>query len=152
RTIATAGAVLQSAVATMLGALAGTLLGWPWGASVVFGLALAVASTVMLTRVLTDHHDLQTPTGRIAIGWLVVEDIFTVIVLVLLPEMFKTSAGQESIVKILAVTIGELGLLAVITLVVGGRVIPRLLNLVAATHSRELFTLTVLVIALGIAA
>src|SRR5215510_2121080 len=62
RTIATAGAVLQSAVATLLGALAGNLLGWPWSASVVFGLALSVASTVMLTRVLTDHHDLQTPT------------------------------------------------------------------------------------------
>jgi CPA2 family monovalent cation:H+ antiporter-2 len=150
--IAITGALTQSAVATALGALAGRTFEWSWSASIVFGLALSVASTVMLTRVLVDNHDLQTPTGRIAIGWLVVEDIFTVVVLVLLPAMFLPSAEQAvPLIQVVALTIGKLAFLAVFTFVVGGRVIPRVLNGVAATHSRELFTLTVLVIALGIA-
>ena len=89
RKVAITGALSQSAVATLLGGFAGRAFGWPWSSSLVFGLALSVASTVMLTRVLADNQDLQTPTGRIAIGWLVVEDIFTVIVLVLLPAMFS---------------------------------------------------------------
>ena len=82
RNIAIVGALCQSAVATLLGVVAGRTFGWSFNASLVFGLALSVASTVMLTRVLLDNRALQTPTGRIAIGWLVVEDIFTVIVLV----------------------------------------------------------------------
>src|SRR5215813_799068 len=89
RNIAVTGALCQSAIATFLGALAGRTFGWSWEASILFGLALSVASTVMLTRVLTDNSDLQTATGRIAIGWLVVEDIFTVVVLVLLPAVFS---------------------------------------------------------------
>src|SRR5262245_46011434 len=134
RNIATLGAVTQSAVATVLGTLAGRAFHWSWSASIVFGLALSVASTVMLTRVLLDNHELQTRTGRIAVGWLVVEDIFTVIVLVLLPAMFAPPAEQGvSLVQVVAVTIGKLALLAVFTLVVGGRVIPRVLNGVAAT-------------------
>jgi K+:H+ antiporter len=152
RNIAILGALTQSAVATALGALAGRAFEWSWSASIVFGLALSVASTVMLTRVLVDNHDLQTPTGRIAIGWLVVEDIFTVVVLVLLPAMFLPSAGDGvSVMRVVALTIAKLGLLVLFTFVVGGRVIPQVLNAVAATHSRELFTLAVLVIALGIA-
>src|SRR6267142_936185 len=152
RNVAIIGALCQSAAATLLGALAGRSFGWSWSGSLVFGLALSVASTVMLTRVLVDNQDLQTPTGRIAIGWLVVEDIFTVIVLVLLPAIFSVPSGETvSIAEVLAFTLAKLALLGVFAFAVGGRLIPRILNLVAATHSRELFTLTVLVLALGIA-
>src|SRR5215510_14337234 len=94
RNIAIIGALTQSAVATGLGALAGRAFDWSWSGSIVFGLSLSVASTVMLTRVLVDNQDLQTSTGRIAIGWLVVEDIFTVVVLVLLPALFLPSPEQ----------------------------------------------------------
>src|SRR5438094_38989 len=152
RKVAITGALSQSAVATLLGGFAGRAFGWPWSSSLVFGLALSVASTVMLTRVLADNQDLQTPTGRIAVGWLVVEDIFTVIVLVLLPAMFSAVPGEAvSLGKVAALTIVKLALLGVSSFVVGARLIPRILNGVAATHSRELFTLAVLVLALGIA-
>jgi CPA2 family monovalent cation:H+ antiporter-2 len=151
RFVAITGALCQSAVATLLGALLGHAFGWSWSASIIFGLALSVASTVMLTRVLVDNHDLQTPTGRIAIGWLVMEDIFTIVVLVLLPEIFSPESGSTSLTWVVALTIGKLVVLAVIAFAIGGRVIPRILNAVAVTHSRELFTLTVLVLALGIA-
>lgn len=150
RNVAIPGALAQSAVATVLGALAGHQLGWTWGASLVFGLALSVASTVMLTRVLVDNRALQTLTGRIAVGWLVVEDIFTVVVLVLLPAIFSTS-NDASIVVIVAATIAKLAVLVAFAFIIGGRVIPRLLTGVAGTQSRELFTLTVLMLALGIA-
>jgi len=152
RTVAITGALCQSAAATALGAVVGHSLGWPWSASLVFGLALSVASTVMLTRVLVDRGDLQSPTGRIAIGWLVVEDIFTVIVLVLLPAVFASSGETVAVGKVLLLTVAKLALLVALALIVGRRLIPRILNGVAATHSRELFTLAVLVIALGIGA
>jgi CPA2 family monovalent cation:H+ antiporter-2 len=151
RNVAVLGAICQIGAATLLGALLGNAIGWSLGASLVFGLALSVASTVMLTRVLVDNQALQTPTGRIAIGWLVVEDIFTVIVLVLLPSIFATSGEAVSIPYAVLVTIGKLVLLSLFAFLVGGRVIPRILNEVTATQSRELFTLTVLVLALGIA-
>jgi CPA2 family monovalent cation:H+ antiporter-2 len=150
RNVAIPGALAQSAVATILGALAGRQFGWTWSASLVFGLALSVASTVMLTRVLVDNRALQTLTGRIAVGWLVVEDLFTVVVLVLLPAIFSSSDGR-SITGVLGVTIAKLTFLVAFAFVIGGRVIPRLLRSVAATQSRELFTLTVLILALGIA-
>src|SRR5262249_36445366 len=138
--VAIIGAVGQSAVATALGAFVGHSFGWSWGASVVFGLALSVASTVMLTRVLVDNHDLQTPTGRIAIGWLVVEDVFTVIALVLLPAIFRSTSGGAALVfQVVALTIGKLALLAAVAFLVGGRLLPRILKSVATTHSRELF-------------
>jgi CPA2 family monovalent cation:H+ antiporter-2 len=151
RNIAIVGALGQIAVATFLGALLGRGLGWSLGASLVFGLALSVASTVMLTRVLVDNHALQTPTGRIAIGWLVVEDIFTVIVLVLLPSIFAQNGEAVSIPQALLMTVGKLVLLCLFAFLIGGRLIPRILNDITATQSRELFTLTVLVLALGIA-
>ena len=152
RTIAITGALCQIVIATLSGALAGQTFGWSWTASVVFGIALSVASTVMLTRVLIDHRDLQTQTGRIAVGWLVVEDIFTVAVLVMLPAIFSAgSGGAAALTEILAWTVGKLALLGIFAFVVGGRMIPRILNGVATTQSRELFTLTVLVLALGIA-
>src|SRR5262249_19015508 len=88
RWVAIPGALGQSLAATVLGMAVGRASGWDWPACVVFGLAVSVASTVVLTRVLTDNNDLHTPAGHIAVGWLVVEDLFTVLVLVLLPALF----------------------------------------------------------------
>ena len=82
RRVAIPGAICQSLVATVLGAVVARAFGWDWSAGFVFGLALSVASTVVLVRVLSDNRDLHTPTGHIAVGWLVVEDLFTVLVLV----------------------------------------------------------------------
>ena len=152
RNVAVVGALGQSVTATLLGAFAGRAFGWGWSSSVVFGMALSVASTVMLTRVLMDNQHLQTPTGRIAIGWLVVEDIFTIVVLVLLPAMFSSgAANSRAVVRALAITSIKLVVLSIFIFIVGRRVIPRILNGVASTQSRELFTLSVLVLALGLA-
>jgi CPA2 family monovalent cation:H+ antiporter-2 len=152
RVVAIGGAVCQSTVATLLGALAARLFGWEWSAGIVFGVALSVASTVVLTRVLSDNGQLQSPTGRIAIGWLVVEDIFTVFVLVILPVIFNTSSQGDSSVPIsFALAAIKLTVFIILTLFAAGRVIPWLLNKIAETHSRELFTLAVLAVALGVA-
>src|SRR4051794_27065538 len=88
RRVALPGASVQSLVATILGTLLGVSLGWSWSAGIVFGLSISVASTVVLMRVLADNGDLHTPTGHIGVGWLVVEDILTVFVVVLLPTVF----------------------------------------------------------------
>jgi CPA2 family monovalent cation:H+ antiporter-2 len=115
-------------------------------------MALSVASTVVLVRVLVDNRDLHTPTGHIAVGWLVVEDLLTVIAVVLLPVLFGGAGDSPgSLTFALALTVGKVVALAIFTIVFGSRAIPRLLDHVAATGSRELFTLTVLVLALGIA-
>lgn len=153
RRVAVPGAVFQSAVATLLGCLLARSLGWSWSAGIVFGLAISVASTVVLLRVLVDNNDLHTPTGHIAVGWLVVEDIFTVLLLVLLPALFGpgAAAGDQNILVALALALAKIALLATFTFLVGGRLIPWLLGRIAATRSRELFTLAVLVLALGIA-
>ena len=104
-------------------------LGWGWSAGIVFGLAISVASTVVLTRVLVDNNDLHTPTGHIAVGWLVVEDLFTVIVLVVLPAIFgDKDATVVRIVFALFWTIVKIGVLVVLTIVLGGRMIPWLLD------------------------
>jgi K+:H+ antiporter len=150
RRIAIPGAVVQSLVATGLGAVVAWGSGWGWTAGVVFGLALSVASTVVLTRVLSDANDLHTPTGHIAIGWLVVEDVFTVLVLVLLPPLLG-KAGSIGFAGALGLAVLKIGVLVAVAIPIGGRVIPWLLLKVADTRSRELFTLTVLVVALGIA-
>jgi CPA2 family monovalent cation:H+ antiporter-2 len=150
RRIALPGAVAQSLVATGLGALVAVAFGWSWTAGAVYGLALSVASTVVLTRVLSDNNELHTPTGRIAVGWLVVEDLFTVVVLVLLPALFGAGEGQ-GVALALGGALLKIGALVAVTFLVGGRVVPWLLARVASGGSRELFTLTVLVIALGIA-
>ena len=123
---------------------------WP---ALVFGMALSVASTVVLVRVLADNGQLHTPTGHIAVGWLVVEDLFTVLVLVLMPALFGTRSSGTRQPAAFAVALREGRRLLVAFTVVGGRprVIPWLLTQVARTRSRELFTLTVLVVALGIA-
>jgi CPA2 family monovalent cation:H+ antiporter-2 len=152
RRVAVPGAVAQSATATVLGTGVALAYGWDWRAGLVFGLALSVASTVVLTRVLSDNRDLHTPTGHIAVGWLVVEDIFTVVVLVLLPAL---APGEEAkgggILLPLGLALLKIMALAVLVFVIGGRVIPWVMARAAATNSRELFTLTVLVAALGIA-
>src|SRR5687768_13871237 len=93
RRVAVPGAVVQSLTATGLGAVVAWAFGWGWAAGVVYGMALSVASTVVLIRVLSDNNDLHTPSGHIAVGWLVVEDLFTVLVLVLLPAVFGGNAG-----------------------------------------------------------
>jgi len=150
--IAVPGAVVQSLAATALAAVIMHALGWSWPAGIVFGLAISVASTVVLTRVLADHGDLHTPTGHISIGWLVMEDLFTVFVLVLLPALFGPAAGAGGGV---AAAVGwasvKIVALVVFAFVVGGWAIPRLLTGIARTGSRELFTLAVLAVALGIA-
>jgi CPA2 family monovalent cation:H+ antiporter-2 len=151
RRVAILGAIAQSAAATVLGTAAGLAFGWTLGASVIFGFALSVASTVMLTRVLVDHNALQTPTGRIAIGWLVVEDLFTVVALVLLPTVFVSNGEAGSTAYILASTVAKLSILVGIIFVAGRVVIPGILTRIASTRSRELFTLAVLILALGIA-
>jgi CPA2 family monovalent cation:H+ antiporter-2 len=151
RRVAVPGAIAQSAVATILGALIARWFGWSWSAGIVFGMALAVASTVVLIRVLADHRDLHTPTGHIAVGWLVVEDLFTVLALVLLPILFGQTGSQSSLFVAVGLTALKVAALVVFTMVVGTRVIPYVLDHVAITGSRELFTLTVLTLALGIA-
>lgn len=152
RRIAIPGAVTQSVVATVLGALAGISVGYTWQAGIIFGLAISVASTVVLTRVLADNNDMHTPTGHIAVGWLVVEDLFTVLVLVLLPALFGGEAvGFGGVVVAMLIAGVKIFALVGLTFVVGDRLIPLALGWVAGTRSRELFTLTVLVMALGIA-
>jgi monovalent cation:H+ antiporter-2, CPA2 family len=155
RRVAVPGAIVQSLVATGLGALAARAVGLDWASGVVFGLALSVASTVVLVRVLSDHSDLHTPVGHIAVGWLVVEDLFTVLILVLMPVVFAegvgSGAGSSRLVGDLALALVKIAALVILTMTVGGRLIPRLLERAAMTRSRELFNLTVLVIALGIA-
>ena len=149
RRVAVPGAIAQSVVATALGAIIARAFGWDWSAGIIFGMALSVASTVVLVRILADNRDLHTPTGHIAVGWLVVEDLFTVVALVVLPAVF--GSAESSLVVALGVTAAKVGALVVFTFWVGNWAIPRTLDHVAATGSRELFTLTVLVIALGIA-
>jgi CPA2 family monovalent cation:H+ antiporter-2 len=149
--VALPGAIAQSAVATALGALIARAFGWDWSAGIVFGMALSVASTVVLVRILADNRDLHTPTGHIAVGWLVVEDLFTVVALVLMPALFGSTGASSNLAVALVFTALKVATLLVFTVVVGSRVIPRALDHVAATGSRELFTLTVLVLALGIA-
>ena len=151
--IAIPGALGQSAVATGLAMLLMRGFGWSWAEGAVFGMAIAVASTVVLTRVLSDNNHLHTRTGHIAIGWLVVEDLLTVFVLVLLPALFGpgASAGTGGLALAMLWTTLKIVALVGFTFVGGGWAIPRLLTYIARTGSRELFTLAVLVIALGIA-
>jgi CPA2 family monovalent cation:H+ antiporter-2 len=152
RRVAVPGALVQSAVATVLGALAGRLLGWEWPTALIFGGAVSVASTVVLIRVLSDNNDLHTRAGHIAVGWLVVEDLLTVVALVMLPAVAgRGDTSAAGIALALTVALVKMAVLVAMTIVVGGRVIPWIMERVAATRSRELFTLSVLVMALGIA-
>jgi monovalent cation:H+ antiporter-2, CPA2 family len=94
RKIAIPGAIFQIAIVSALGAIVTRMFGWSWTAGMVYGMAISVASTVVLTRVLADNRDLQTPSGHIAIGWLIVEDLFTILLLVLLPALFGATGDS----------------------------------------------------------
>src|SRR5262245_1832282 len=102
KNIAVPGALGQSAIATALGAMAGRLMGWSWSEGIVFGIALSVASTVVLLRMLADNRHLHTPAGHIAVGWLVVEDILTVLVLVMMPPLLQVTEGGGAFAGIFA--------------------------------------------------
>lgn len=152
--VALPGAVAQIAVATVLGMAVTHFFGWSWGAGAIFGISISVASTVVLTRVLADNNDLHTPGGHVALGWLVVEDLFTILVLVLLPALVPRAGMDVSSADLLwafGKTLLKLGFLVVFTLVVGQKLIPLFLSYVARTGTRDLFTLSILVLALGIA-
>jgi CPA2 family monovalent cation:H+ antiporter-2 len=152
RKVAIPGAVFQSAAATLLAILVTQLWGWDLRAGLVLGFALSVASTVVLLRALLDRNLLESPHGRIAVGWLVVEDLFTVVALVFLPLLAPADGGEAGgLAQVLAVTVAKVVLLVAGTLFVGARVVPWLLVQVAKTGSRELFTLAVLAIAFGVA-
>jgi CPA2 family monovalent cation:H+ antiporter-2 len=160
RRIAVPGAAGQILAATALGALLIVLSGQSWTTGVLAGLAISVASTVVLVRMLVDHDLLQTTQGHIAVGWLIVEDIFTVIVLVALPAFASlvgaslvgphAGADQHAFLAVFS-AVGKVLLLGLIVVGGGRIVIPHLLRHVAGTRSRELFTLTVLALALAIA-
>jgi CPA2 family monovalent cation:H+ antiporter-2 len=151
RRVAVPGAVVQMFVSTALGTGVGIATGWTLSAAIMFGLCVAFASTVVLTRILSDQNELHSPLGHTAVGWLVVQDLFAVFVLVLSPALFGAGVGAERIAEIIGLAVLKIGALVLVVLVGGGWVIPRLLRHVAATHSRELFTLTVLVVVIGIA-
>ncbi len=154
RRIAVPGAVFQSLAATVFGALLGVACGWTWTAGIVFGLALSVASTVVLIRGLTDIKQLHSLHGHVAVGWLIVEDLFTVLILVALPAFAvdaATSADSTSgFVAMVASTLAKVAGLAVLY-AIGTRVVPWFLRQIAKAQSKELFTLAVLGIALGVA-
>jgi len=169
RRIAVPGAIAQIAAATGLGAVLARVWGWGWPSGLVFGLSLSVASTVVLLRALEDIGALESSDGRIAVGWLIVEDLVTVLALVLLPVFAELvgatpaiaagqsagashgSDGSGSLFLTLGMTLAKVVAFVAAMLIVGRRVIPWLLSRVARTGSRELFTLGVLAVALGIA-
>jgi CPA2 family monovalent cation:H+ antiporter-2 len=149
------GAVLQMICIVALGIGAGLVFGWPWGQGLVFGLCLSVASTVVVMRALQDRRLTETGRGKIAVGWLVVQDLLTVLVLVILPPIAAALKGGDVniivLAKSLGLTFGKLGVFALLMLVIGSRVIPAMLHYIAHTGSRELFRLAVLSVALGVA-
>lgn len=167
--IAVPGALGQIAVATLAGMLVAWAMGWSLGAGLIFGIALSVASTVVLLRALQDRELVQSEKGRVAVGWLIVEDLVMVLALVLIPPLAGLLGGtampvaeEAEIVAEVGIGIGPIAATVLITLVkaaafvalmlvIGRRVIPWILHFVAHTHSRELFRLSVLAIALGVA-
>jgi CPA2 family monovalent cation:H+ antiporter-2 len=155
RAIAVPGAVAQIAAATLLGMGLGWALGWNLGEGIVFGLALSVASTVVLVKALQERHILETERGRIAVGWLIVEDLVMVFALVLLPAVAGAAGGEEASSGAWAVaallTLVKVAAFVAIMLVGGRRFIPWLMHYTAHTGSRELFRLAVYALAIGIA-
>jgi CPA2 family monovalent cation:H+ antiporter-2 len=155
RAVALPGAVLQIAVATAMGMGLAHLWGWSLGAGIVFGLALSVASTVVLLRALEGRGMLDSFNGRIAVGWLVVEDLVTVLMLVMLPALSGALGGKGadsgSFWPALGITLAQVGAFVAFMLVVGRKLFPWFLWRVARTGSRELFTLAVIAAAVGFA-
>lgn len=165
RNIAVPGAIGQIIAATALGAGLAQLWGWTLGEGIVFGLTLSVASTVVLLKALEERNLLQTSNGRVAVGWLIVEDLAMVLALVLLPAFAEVLGGHAAsasgshaapasdgpILLTLMMTLGKVALFVALAVLLGPRVVPYLLKQVARTGSRELFTLSVLALAIGIA-
>jgi CPA2 family monovalent cation:H+ antiporter-2 len=161
RRIAIPGAIGQILIATLIGLGMTRLWGWTLGAGMVFGLSLSVASTVVLLKALEERSGVETPNGRIAVGWLIVEDLAMVVALVLLPAFAEALGGQpaagshaplnQNLFLTLGVTLAKVAAFVVLALLLGPKVMPWILRQVARTGSRELFTLSVLAIALGLA-
>jgi CPA2 family monovalent cation:H+ antiporter-2 len=154
RRVALPGAIAQMAIATAIGAGLAIAWGWSTGAAVLFGLALSVASTVVLLQALERRNALDSPEGHIAMGWLIVEDLAMVLVLVMLPVIATgdaTHVSAPALAAALAIVVGKIVIFGALALLAGTRVVPWLLMQVTRTGSRELFTLAVLAIALGIA-
>ena len=169
RAIAIPGAIVQIIAATLLGAALAWILGWGLQAGIVFGLALSVASTVVLLRAMQERRLIETERGRIAVGWLIVEDLAMVLALVLLPAIAGAlngdlaegamRAASDPLVRyldlgvsgVIILTLGKVAAFVAVMLIVGRRVIPWTLHAIAHTGSRELFRLAVLAIALGVA-
>jgi CPA2 family monovalent cation:H+ antiporter-2 len=149
--IAVPGAVAQSAVAALAGWALARAFGWSHGAGLVLGMALAVASTVVLMRMLTAEDRLGARDGHVAVGWLIVEDLFTVAALVVLPALAVGAAGAADTAKALAAALGKAALFALLIWLLGTRLFAHAMERVARARSAELFTLGVFVIALGIA-
>jgi monovalent cation:H+ antiporter-2, CPA2 family len=167
RAIALPGAIAQIAVATLCGMVLALALGLGWGAGLVFGLCLSVASTVVLLRALQDNHLTESEQGKIAVGWLVVEDMIMIFALVLIPPLAGLLGGDAAPIdadtaKVAALGIGTVGAVILVTLakiaafvlimlLIGSRLIPAILHYTARTGERELFRLSVLAVALGVA-
>ncbi|GLH76473.1 sodium:proton antiporter [Bradyrhizobium sp. SSBR45G] len=165
RAIAVPGAIVQITVATLMGMALGWMMGWPIGGGLVFGLALSVASTVVLLRAMQERRLMDTERGRIAVGWLIVEDLAMVLALVLIPAFASVSSGNGEVLTadplaawfgfgltgVLLLTFVKIGVFMALMLLVGRRLIPWILHYIAHTGSRELFRLAVLAIALGVA-
>ena len=158
RAVAIPGALGQVAIATALGMVVASLWGWPLAAGLVFGLALSVASTVVLLKALEGRGLLSSDEGRIAVGWLIVEDVLMVLALVLLPStagLLGASPGGSlapaGMLTSIVLTLGKVAAFVALMLIVGSRVFPWLLKRVEGTGSRELFTLAVIALSLGIA-
>jgi len=156
RAIALPGAVAQIAVATLLGMGLAAAIGWSFAAGLVFGLSLSTASTVVLLRAMQERRLIETERGRIAVGWLIVEDIAMVLTLVMLPALapiLKGGSGDAAtLLWPLLLTLGKVAAFVAVMLIAGRRLVPWLLHAVAHTGSRELFRLSVLAVALGVTA
>lgn len=151
RRIAVPGAIAQSAVAVAAGYYVALALGWNGKAGLVFGMALAVASTVVLMRMLVEQGRLDGHDGHVTVGWLIVEDLFTVIALVLLPALATPDATLANTGVALVYALGKAAAFGGLVWILGTRVLGRLMEKIALTRSSELFTLTIFVIALGVA-
>jgi len=160
RRIAIPGAIGQIVIATAIGAAMAMSWGWTFGAGLVLGLSVSVASTVVLLKALEERNAVDTPNGRVAVGWLIVEDLAMVLALVLIPTFAvalggstgdDAHAGEHGLFATVAITLVKVGAFVALALVVGPRVMPWILRQAARTGSRELFTLATLALALGIA-
>ena len=157
KNIAIPGALVQILAATLLGLGMTWWLGWHWGAGLIFGLALSVASTVVLLRALEERQLIDSRRGKIAVGWLIVEDLVMVLALVLIPALAgllsaepSAGSGEQDILWPLLLTLGKVAAFIALMITLGGRLIPWLLERSAGSGSRELFTLAVLAIAMGV--